>query len=69
MARDTHKYRRLSVDFTIEEYDRLRAYCEGKLFMAAFVRQCTMDVLDDPLHAVKRIPAPPPPAQKRVARG
>lgn len=62
--RDTKKYRRLSVDFTVEEYNRLRSYCEGKQFMAAFVRNCTMDVLDDPLHAVKRVPADPAPRRK-----
>ncbi len=59
MARDTKKYRRLSVDFTIEEYNRLRAYTEGRQFMAAFVREAAMDKLDDPVHAGKVVPAAP----------
>lgn len=68
MAREKGKFRRLSVDFTVEEYNRLRGYCDGKLFMGSFVRQCAMDVLDDPLHAVRSIPAVQPP-QRRAARG
>lgn len=65
--RDKDKYRRLSVDFTIEEYNLLRAYCEGRQFMGAFVRQCAMDTLADPLHSVKRVPTVPLP--RKLARG
>ncbi len=61
MAREKGKYVRLPIDFTREEYERLRAYAQDKrCFMSAFVRDCVMDVLDEPLHAVKRGPVRPP---------
>jgi hypothetical protein len=68
MARDKHKYRRLSVDFTVEEYNRLRAATEGKQFMAAFVRDATMDRIDEPVHAVKHV-VPQPPPRRKAAQG
>jgi hypothetical protein len=57
MAREKGKFVRVSVDFTKEEYRKVKdEVTKRRCFIGAFVKDCTMDVLADPLHAVQRIP-------------
>ena len=60
MAREKGKYVRVSVDLTPAEYQQIKEEVTlRRMFIGAFLKDCALDVLADPLHSVKRVPLPP----------